>query len=1058
MSTTIIDTYLREVRATLASGVGTKERSHYPALKQLLRGLGGMTSPRVRAETDPASVSRSFPDLVVIEAPTNVLVLPVEAKPPKWSIQDILDEPKTRAYAMRFGGGRVMVTNLHTFALAEFDSTGSRDVLSECSLIDEADLTDPSVAPTATDDDLAALLKYSTALRATLVQPKQVAHHLAEHAVAMRDQILDVGDAKDLLRPIWDLFESGLGTELDDEFFVPAVVQTLVYGLFAGWVVSEDDPTTFDWQSAAYRVEVPLFADVLHASLSPQLIRRCDLFPRLAAIAGVLRRVDRDRFNEALAVGAIEYFYEPFLAEFDPLLRDRLGVWYTPREVAEFQVAACDYQLRHELGIASGLADENVVVLDPAVGTGTYLKAVYRFIYQHHVENGEAESVAAARAKDAALKRIIGFEILPAAFIIGHYALSQTLANLGAPVEEGERLRVYLTNSLTGWDPTQNISTTTLFPDFDDELEEARQVKQQEPVIVILGNPPYEGYSSAESDEEKELIRPWVDPLYSNWGIRKHRLNDLYARFWAAAIGRIVKTERGVVSFITNSQWLTGRSYPEMRRTVLSTFDMVQVVDLHGDVHDRSHPEDQSIFTTESAPGIQVGTAIVTATRIDGTTTPAQVHVQDLRGAADQKRSDLAARHDKPFGGSTVVTPTLGCKWRFSSGVGSEFPCLDEYFLVNDAGLSFFSGVQPGRGNVATDQDRACLEQRIKDYFDPSIAFDDLAARYPDFAQRQARYDPPEVRRKLLGRGVGFNADQLKQFLFRPMDVRWLYWETEHKFLTEPRKQMLPFWNVDGQRALVVGQTRRRQGAARPVVASQVPSYHAFDPDARVFPLWRPDVLAAAGGTSVSGRTPAIDPMWIAAARAAGSPGSDEEVAERLFYAIAGVCLSAKWLASQEMDSGDFPYVPLPSDPAGLEQAANVGRRYADLVDPDIDVEGVTIGSIDQELRGIGTPDVPSGSATLTKGSSGRTGGQRSGTAVLWSDIGGWRNVPDDVWNFRLGGYAVLSKLLSYRVGTSIDQGYRESVMLLVRRIQAINLLIPVADKAFAMASANPLD
>ena len=139
-----------------------------------------------------------------------------------------------------------------------------------------------------------------------------------------------------------------------------------------------------------------------------------------------------------------------------------------------------------------------------------------RYVLAAHLANHEPDTVAIDRVREAALQRVVGFEILPAAFIISHLHLSRLLKQMGAEIADGERLRVYLTNSLTGWASDAHIGST-LFPELEAELHEAGVVKQHEKVLVVLGNPPYEGYSSAESDEEKVLVEPWITPLWPVW-------------------------------------------------------------------------------------------------------------------------------------------------------------------------------------------------------------------------------------------------------------------------------------------------------------------------------------------------------------------------------------------------------------------------------------------------------------------------------------------------------------------------------------------------------------
>jgi predicted helicase len=205
-----------------------------------------------------------------------------------------------------------------------------------------------------------------------------------------------------------------------------------------------------------------------------------------------LNRVDRAEFFQSFDEGhAVQYFYEPFLHAFDPELRKELGVWYTPEEIVRYQVERVDAVLLSELGLADGLADPKVVVLDPCCGTGAYLRTVLRRIAATlHDKGGDA--LVANDLKKAAMERVFGFEILPAPFIIAHLQLGLELETLGARLSDlsdpPERAGVYLTNALTGWEPPKEKPKQIAFPGFDDERDAAGRVKQEKPILVILGN------------------------------------------------------------------------------------------------------------------------------------------------------------------------------------------------------------------------------------------------------------------------------------------------------------------------------------------------------------------------------------------------------------------------------------------------------------------------------------------------------------------------------------------------------------------------------------------
>ena len=272
----------------------------------------------------------------------------------------------------------------------------------------------------------------------------------------------------------------------------------------------------------------------------------------------------------------------PSLQAFDPELRKQLGVWYTPSEVVRYMVARVDKALKDDLGIPDGLAGENVYVLDPCCGTGAYLAEVLRRIAAN-LEGKGLGALTGERVKQAATQRVFGFEIMPAPFVVAHLQVGLTMQELDAPLSEDgdERAGVFLTNALTGWEPT--VQKPLPFPELEQEREQAERVKQDTPVLVILGNPPYNGFAGMAVDEERELSQAYRTTKQ----VRRPEgqgLNDLYVRFFRMAERRIAeKTGQGVVCFISNYSWLDGLSFTGMRERYLEAFDTIRIDCLNGD-------------------------------------------------------------------------------------------------------------------------------------------------------------------------------------------------------------------------------------------------------------------------------------------------------------------------------------------------------------------------------------------------------------------------------------------------------------------------------------------
>ena len=212
-----------------------------------------------------------------------------------------------------------------------------------------------------------------------------------------------------------------------------------------------ENATPFAWKQADWSLHVPVVQFLFQQVSRPQALQPLGLAPLLDAAEDTLAHVDRAAFFAAFEeAAAVQYFYEPFLRFFDPALQDALGVWYTPPKIVRYMVERVDRVLRSELGVADGLADERVWVLDPCCGTGSFVVAVLERIRETLAAKGLGDLLG-EHLKRAATTRVVGFEIMTAPFVIAHWQVGEMLARVQAPLAAGERAAVYLTNALTGW-------------------------------------------------------------------------------------------------------------------------------------------------------------------------------------------------------------------------------------------------------------------------------------------------------------------------------------------------------------------------------------------------------------------------------------------------------------------------------------------------------------------------------------------------------------------------------------------------------------------------------
>jgi REP element-mobilizing transposase RayT len=662
---TSLETYLRELHDIRSTGAGVEEESYYHPLAALLNEVGKKLKPKVKCVLQLANRGAGKPDGGLFTADqfehlSDAEPLPgqlptrgaIEAKPAKDDAWVTAEAKQVTKYWNRYR--QVLVTNYRDFVLVGQDAESNPAILETYRLAEnEKGFWQAAATPRSTaekqNDRFVEYLERVMRHGAPIAAPEDVAWFLASYA---RDALASIHDVElSALAAVRAALEEALGLKFEgdkgEHFFRSSLVQTLFYGIFSAWVLwSRHNPPTsrkrFDWRLTAWSLRVPMISRLFSLVADPQQLDALKLSEVLDWTGAVLNRADRASFFSNFQEShAVQYFYEPFLEAFDPELRKQLGVWYTPPEIVKYMVERVDTVLRQELGLPLGLADKNVYVLDPCCGTGSYLVEVLDRIHRTLKERGE-NGLTASDLKEAAQKRVFGFEILPAPFVVSHLQLGLLLQKLGVPPSDvapassrqsrqdggathgPERVGVYLTNALTGWEPPQGPKQHLIFPEMEQERDAAEYVKQQAKILVVLGNPPYNGFAGVAVAEERELTNAYRTtnraPAPQGQG-----LNDLYVRFYRMAERRIVEMSgRGVVCFISNYSWLDGLSFTGMRERYLDAFDRVWIDCLNGDKYKTGKltPEgepDPSVFSTEFNPeGIQVGTAIALLVRSAG--------------------------------------------------------------------------------------------------------------------------------------------------------------------------------------------------------------------------------------------------------------------------------------------------------------------------------------------------------------------------------------------------------------------------------------------------------
>ena len=815
-----LEDYLRALHDIRFSGSGTQETSYYPPLSNLLNEIGKTLKPKVRCIMPLRNQGAGFPDGGFFTSDQFQRVSSAEPLPEQLPSRGVIEvkgigddvwkvikSEQVGRYFERYR--QVLVTNYRNFVLVGQDPDGNRTTLETYRFAgSELDFWALTVNPHKTAKEqgerFTEFLKRVMLHAAPLAKNQDVAWFLASYARDARVRI----QQRELpaLEAVRTALENAVGIKFEGEkgedFFRSTLIQTLFYGVFAAWVLWNKQPNAprFDWRMAAWSLRVPMIKALFEQVATPTKLGPLGLVEVLDWTGAMLNRVDRTAFfKEFQEEYAVQYFYEPFLQAFDPKLRKDLGVWYTPPEIVKYMVARVDAVLREELDLPDGLADPRVHVLDPCCGTGAYLVEVLKRIAQTIEERGD-DALSGDDVKRAAIERVFGFEIIPAPFVIAHLQLGLVLQNLGAPLaDEGERVGIYLTNALTGWEPPKEDAVGQLlmnFPELMQERDAADKVKRSGKILVVLGNPPYNAFAGVSPEDEQGLVETYKQGLISEWGIKKFNLDDLYVRFFRLAERCIAEfgEQRGVVCYISNHSWVNEPSFVVLRQHLLKSFDRFWIENMHGNRKISEYAPDgrtsETIFAIPGfSPGIRQGVVTSLWVKSGKQDEKPQVLYNDNINAAkavERRTQLLSSLQANDFDAQyEVAAPSRSNRYSFRPmAVSADY--LSWAKLVDLCAEAPSNGLMEKRGGALIDIDREKLEERMRAYLDSELDWEVYKALGYGLTEKFARFDPKLSREKLL-EAEKFNSERVVRYALRPFETRWCYYTGVRPIWNEPR-------------------------------------------------------------------------------------------------------------------------------------------------------------------------------------------------------------------------------------------------------------------------------
>ena len=699
---------------------------------------------------------------------------------------------------------------------------------------------------------------------------------------------------------------------------------------------------------------------------------------------------------------------------------------------------------------------------------------------------------------------------MSAPFVIAHWHVGHLLASLNAPFDaaKNERPAIYLTNSLTGWELLAGPKATLpLFPELQEERDQAEHVKRDVPILVVLGNPPYNAFAGTSPEEEYGLVDPYKDGLIKTWGIKKFNLDDLYVRFFRIAERRITQTGRGIFSYISNYSYLSDVSFVVARDRLLKEFDAIWIDCMNGDSRETGKLTptglpDPSVFSTKyNREGIRVGTAVGLFVRRAERAARAQVRYRDFWGVT--KREDLlnslsAKDLDAEY---KISDPQPFNKYSFRPGkVGPEYLAWPK--LPDFAADQPINGLMEKRGGGLISVERDKIAARMKDYYDNNIDWAAYKLLHKELTKEAAGFEAEDARKKAQ-KAEMFDPTHVVRYLTRPFDIRLAYYTDVPSIWNRSRPELWTQY-TKGNRFLISRPARVADPEGVPFCFTRcLGDNDAFRGHAYYIPFTKHDDAVGMLGGATSANLSKSARQYL---KALGLPESDKNASEVIWLHALAIGFSKKYLADNAHGlTIDWPRLPLPDTAEALNVSATLGQRLAALLDTENDVPAVTAGKIAEHYRTLGIISAADLKVNAGWGRADTKGSVYPGsgkvTARDWTKserealehgfasvempsargfellgnpidvfLNGttcWRAVPEQVWEFYIAGYQVIKKWLSYReeplLGRALTKDEAREVTATIRRLAAIALMtdelnanyVSVRDHAYAWGTPN---
>jgi len=1033
----MLKAYLKRIFEVAQTG-DAREESYYSILEGLLKEYTKSVSKRnIHITTLPKKTEAGNPDFRIWDGKQNIVGY-IEAKEPYVENLDYIENSEQlKRYRHTFPN--LILTNFFEFRLYRNEKLIDKVLLARPFVIREL----RTVPPVENKDKFLNLLDkfFSFSLPKTYTS-ESLAVELAKRTSFLKDQvILEELKGKEGKAPIlgfYEAFQKYLIAGLTQDGFADLYAQTITYGLFAARTRCENGfnrKLAYDYIPRTIGILRDVFRFISLEELPKQMEWIVDDISEVLAVADVNEILSKF-YHEGKGRDPVYYFYETFLAEYNPTERERRGVYYTPESVVSYIVRSLNIILKERFDRPDGFASNSVTVLDPAAGTLTFLAEASKLaIAEFTAKYGEGGKESFI--KEHILKNFYAFELMMAPYAIGHLKMALLLEKSGYGLGEDERFKFYLTNTLE----MEELEQTAL-PGISSLAEEshlAGRVKKEKPILVILGNPPYSGISANLSEKEitvekgnryitnyqiqedklngyyslvpqlrtarqkmKVRQKTWIGELIESYkvidgqwlGERKQWLQDDYVKFIRFAQWKIDQAGEGVLGFITNHSYLDNPTFRGMRQSLMNSFNEIYLLDLHGNSLKREKCPDGS--KDENVFDIRQGVAI--SLFVKRKDLEKKVFYSECWGLREDKYSWLFKNDIKTTNWQQLKPSSP--YYFFVPRAEIHRDIYEKYWKITDIFPVNCTGIVTARDKLVIDFDRDALKRRIEMFRDLSI---------PDEIVKQAFDLKENYMWKIKKARIDLNKvkdwdEYFTRILYRPFDVREIYLHDSVVWRT--RKEVMHHMMKDNLGLITVRQ-----------VAEGVFN-HAFVSntiiDSRItlsnkgigflFPLYLyPSKEDMFSHQEAPGEKPNLNPKLVKSLTAAYSR---EPSPEEIFYYIYGAFYSNTYRNKYaEFLKIDFPRVPFTKD---YELFSKIGKYGKQLVSLHL-LKSAELNNPIAKFEGSGDNQVEKPKYDEME------------RRVYINNNQYFEGIEKEVWDYQIGGYQVIDKWLKGRKGQKLS-------------------------------------